>query len=339
MSKVKRIAYTPGEPAGIGADLIIALAQHSFDYELVVFGCPEHLALRAHTLGLDLTLNTIDFSTQPTPNGQGRLSVYPIPLEQSDVIGIPNVKNRVAVLSSLREAFKACHQNQCQALVTGPVQKAVLSTQEKSFPGHTEFFAHCAEDESTDTQSITPTHEDVMMAFYHPSAIVGLATTHIPLLQVPSTLTQALITSRVHLMHQALVGWFKIKQPKMGILGLNPHAGESGHIGTEEIEIIEPAIAKLKAQGLDVTGPLPGDTAFVAQTLNQFDGLLAMYHDQGLGPLKAMGFGQLVNITLGLPIIRTSVDHGTALNLAGTGQANPEGLKSALTLAYQLCQL
>lgn len=338
VSKVNRIAYTPGEPGGIGADLILTLAQQPFDFELVVFGCPEHLAHRAMVLGLNLNLSEVNFNQPPQKNGQGQLRIYPIPLKQWDIQGTTSDDNREGILESLRQAFKACYRNQCQALVTGPVHKSVLSTADKPFPGHTEFLAHCAALEISQRGSpLNPTHQDVMMAFYQPGILVGLATTHIPLNQVSSTLTQTLIASRVHHMNQALVHWFGIQSPKIGILGLNPHAGESGQIGSEEIEVLEPAINNLKTQGLDVVGPMPGDSAFLPECLKEYDGLLAMYHDQGLGPLKSMGFGQLVNVTLGLPIIRTSVDHGTALTLAGTGKARPDGLKSALTLANQLC--
>lgn len=334
-TKVNRIAYTPGEPGGIGADLILMLAQHPFDAEVVVFGCAEQLSHRAKLLNLNIKLHEVDFNKPAQKNGLGHLSLYPIPLEKSDVIGEVYAGNRASILESLKQAFSACYHHQCQALVTGPVQKSVLSTPQEPFHGHTEFLAHCAYSHQSDLKA-SPTMPEVMMAFHHPSIMVGLVTTHIALQSISQTITKDLIKMRTHHLHRALQTWFKKTSPRIGVLGLNPHAGESGQMGHEEIETIEPAIADLQAQGMNIFGPIPGDSAFIPGNLKQYDGLLAMYHDQGLGPLKAMGFGKVVNITLGLPILRTSVDHGTAFPLAGTGKANPEGLLCALKLATDL---
>lgn len=320
----KRIGYSVGDPAGIGADIILQLAQKPFDNEIVVFGCPEALGMRAAQLNLPIKLERVDFSQAPKANGDGLLHVFACPVPYPDCAGKPNIKNREAIIHSLQALFDSCQQQAIAAMVTGPVSKYHLHTTDEPFAGHTEFFANRAG------------VQDILMAFYHPKCLVGLATTHIPISEVSHAITTARVETCVQKLHQSLVQDFQVKRPLIGVLGLNPHAGESGQIGSEESTTIQPAIDTLKAQGIQVEGPLAGDTAFLPQNLDKYDGLLAMYHDQGLSPLKALGFGALVNVTLGLPMIRTSVDHGTAFDIAGKGLADASGLQSAIQLAGKL---
>ncbi len=326
MINPKRIGYSVGDPAGIGADIILALAQKPFDAQIVVFGCPENLSHRAKHLGLDIELNLIDYTQPIKKNGCGVLDVHAISLPNAHSIGVPDIANRDAIIDSLKALYQACVDKKIDALVTGPVSKSHLHTEKNPFIGHTEFFAQCAG------------VQDVMMSFYHPKCLVGLLTTHIPLKDVSAQITASRLQVAMTLLHQSLIKDFGIKDPLIATLGLNPHAGENGQLGQEEEDIIKPTLEKLRKQGIRIDGPIAGDTAFLPHNLEKFDGLLAMYHDQGLAPLKALGFGDLVNYTLGLPVIRTSVDHGTAFDIAGKHMADPSGLQSAIRLAMTLCQ-
>lgn len=318
-----RLAVTPGEPAGIGPDLLIQLVQKPQNVELVAYADPELLRARARLLGLPLRLKTVTDSA-PQPLAAGELGVHPIPLRAPVVPGELNPENSEYVLAALAAALKDCQNSFCQALVTGPIHKGVINDAGIAFSGHTEFLA-----EKTHTPK-------VVMMLATEGLRVALATTHLPLAEVPSAITEALLVQVITILHDDLKNKFGIEQPKILVSGLNPHAGESGHMGTEEVDIIEPCLNKLRHLGLDLIGPLPADTLFTPKYLENCDAVLAMYHDQGLPVLKYKGFGAAVNITLGLPIIRTSVDHGTALDLAGTGAAETGSLKTAIRYAEEM---
>ncbi len=325
MSLIPRIAITPGEPAGIGADIVIALAQHPALAQRVVLADPVLLQQRAEILGLPLTLRDYAPEMPITADAAGVLHCLPIPLQAPVSVGQLNPANAGYVLQTLRQAAEGCLQGAFHALVTGPVNKAVINEAGIAFSGHTEFLAQ-------QCHARLP-----VMMLVAGELRVALATTHIPLKAVSEQLCATRLETVLQILHQDLCAYFGIPQPRILVCGLNPHAGESGHLGREEIEIITPVIHRLQAQGLSLHGPVPADTAFTPRLLNQADAVLAMYHDQGLPVLKYAGFGQAVNVTLGLPIIRTSVDHGTALELVGTGQADSRSLQHALALAISLC--
>lgn len=324
-----RLALTPGEPAGIGPDLAIALAQQPQSNEMVAFADPQLLQTRASQLGLPLRLREVDYSGKPRPLAAGELAVQPVPLAAPVTAGQLNPDNASYVLATLDAAISACKQSQCVALVTGPVHKGVINDAGLKpfghpFSGHTEYLA-----DSTGTNK-------VVMMLATEGLRVALATTHLPLKEVSAAITAESLTQVIRILHRDLVNQFGIIHPRILVCGLNPHAGEGGHMGREEIEVIEPVLAQLRTEGMDLQGPLPADTLFTPKYLENADAVLAMYHDQGLPVLKYKGFGQAVNITLGLPIIRTSVDHGTALDLAGTGQADLGSLLTALDYAGQM---
>ncbi len=319
-----RIAFTPGEPAGIGPDLIIALVQTAQQHEIVAIADPNLLLDRANSLGLPLTLREVDFSKPAQPLNTGELAYQPVDLAQPCITGQLNPENARYVLETLSQAIKGCLSNNFDAYVTGPVHKGNINDAGIKFSGHTEFLA-----EKTNTKK-------VVMMLATAGLRVALATTHLPLKDVPAAITEDGLTEVLQILHHGLQNQFGISQPKILICGLNPHAGEGGHMGREEIDIIEPTLTKLRAQGMQLEGPLPADTLFTPKVLDNSDAVLAMYHDQGLPVLKFKGFGKAVNITLGLPIIRTSVDHGTALDLAGTGKANLGSLETAVKYATSM---
>ncbi|ARN74304.1 4-hydroxythreonine-4-phosphate dehydrogenase PdxA [Oceanicoccus sagamiensis] len=323
---ILRIALTPGEPAGIGPDLIIQLAQSEHSAELVVIADPELLLQRAEQLKLPLTIRSFDPSLAPQLNTAGEISVLPIKLAQPCVTGTLNTENAHYVLATLDAAINGCMDNTFAAMVTAPVNKAVINDAGISFSGHTEYL-----EEKTQT-------EQVVMMLATEGLRVALVTTHLPLLAVPQHITAAKVETITRILHRDLQQHFGLQQPEITVLGLNPHAGEGGHMGREEIDEIIPCMEKLNAEGMHLTGPLPADTAFTEKHLQHCDAVLAMYHDQGLPTLKYKGFGNAVNITLGLPIIRTSVDHGTALDLAGSGKADMGSLKTALSYAISMAQ-
>ena len=320
-----RIALTPGEPAGIGPDLCVQLAQQGNPVELVAVADPWLLEQRADQLNLPLKLVEFNPDSKPAPQQAGCLQIMPVALEAAAAAGELDVTNAPYVLKTLRLAAESCLSGHCAALVTGPVHKGVINDAGLSFTGHTEYLA-----ELTDA--------DPVMMLATPGLRVALVTTHLPLSAVSSAITCERLERVIRILHRGLQSHFGMAQPRILVCGLNPHAGESGHLGREEINIISPTLERLRAEGMALNGPLPADTLFTPKYLEQADAVLAMYHDQGLPVLKHLGFGRAVNITLGLPFIRTSVDHGTALELAGTGQGSCSSLKAALESAIQMAK-
>ncbi|MES2823310.1 MAG: 4-hydroxythreonine-4-phosphate dehydrogenase PdxA [Pseudomonadota bacterium] len=319
-----RLALTPGEPAGIGPDLVVTLAQEKQLHEIVAIADPQLLLSRAQALGLPLTLREINLADSPRPSSAGELAILPISLATPAQAGVLDVNNATYILKTLDAAIDGCVKQQFAALVTGPVHKSVINDAGIPFSGHTEYLA-----EKTAT-------EKVVMMLATEGLRVALATTHLPLKDVAAAINATELTQVIVILQRDLQQQFGIAKPRILVCGLNPHAGEGGHLGREEIDIIEPTLLRLRAQGINLIGPLPADTLFTPKYLDHADAVLAMYHDQGLPVLKYKGFGQAVNITLGLPIIRTSVDHGTALDLAGTGKADLGSLRTALSYAITM---
>jgi 4-hydroxythreonine-4-phosphate dehydrogenase len=320
-----RLALTPGEPAGIGPDLCIQLAQSDWPAELVVVADPQVLRARARQLSLPLELVDFDPARPRRAHRPGRLPVQAVPAAAPATPGRLDPRNASYVIATLDTALSLCLNRVCDALVTGPVHKGVINDAGIAFTGHTEYLAQH-----------TGTPEPVMM-LYAPGLRVALATTHLPLRAVAAALTQDKLARVLRVLDADLQKRFGLRRPRILVAGLNPHAGEGSHLGHEETEVIEPVLARLRAEGLDLVGPLAADTLFTPRQLEGADAVLAMYHDQGLPVLKYMGFGRIVNVTLGLPILRTSVDHGTALTLAGSGRADPASLRCALQAAIELC--
>lgn len=323
--RLPRIAITPGEPAGIGPELVVRLAQQSLDQvELVAVADPDLLRQTAKQLQLPLDIKEF-VAESARASGTGKLSVVPISLRQPAVAGRLNRDNAAYVLDTLAAATDLCLGGTCDALITGPVHKGIINDAGIAFSGHTEFFAErsgC---------------DQVVMMLACEGLRVALATTHLPLRDVADAITPANLNRTIEILHNDLVRQFGIAQPRILICGLNPHAGEGGHLGREELEVINPVIARLRQHhGWHLSDALPADTLFTPRHLEHADAVLAMYHDQGLPVLKYKGFGAAVNITLGLPFIRTSVDHGTALDLAGTGRADLGSLETALRTALQM---
>jgi len=323
---ILRIALTPGEPAGIGPDLCLQLASQARDVELVAICDPSLLQARAEILRLPFTCRILRTGATPVTTRAGELSVLPVPLKTAAACGRCDPANARYVLDTLDQAVSGCLDGTFAAMVTGPVNKAVINEAGIPFSGHTEYLAAA-------TQTA-----DVVMLLATPGLRVALATTHVPLAEVSALITPERLTRVLRILHEGLRINFGIEQPAISVCGLNPHAGEGGHLGREEIDVIDPVVQALRAQGLRLNGPMPADTAFTPEKLRQTDAVLAMYHDQGLPVLKHLGFGRAVNITLGLPIIRTSVDHGTALELAGTGKADSGSLHAALHTAIEIAR-
>ncbi|MFW2373760.1 MAG: 4-hydroxythreonine-4-phosphate dehydrogenase PdxA [Gammaproteobacteria bacterium] len=317
------IAVTPGEPAGIGPDICLQLAEQEHNCRLVHFADPELMQQRADLLGSSVNITTLESLDDARSHHPGQLQVYPVLLKKTTIAGQLDPANANYVLECLSRVVDAINRHSVDALVTGPVHKGIINQAGISFTGHTEFLA-----------GLTHAHPVMMLATE--SLRVALATTHLPLSQVSQAITQDSLTRVIEILHQDLVSHFSINKPRILVCGLNPHAGEDGHLGREEIDVITPVLETLRTRGMDLIGPLPADTLFTPHYLQQADAVLAMYHDQGLPVLKHVGFGHAVNITLGLPIIRTSVDHGTALELSGTGKANSGSLQTAIDLAIQL---
>ena len=318
------IAITLGEPAGIGPDIVVMAAQQAFAARLVAIGDRDLLASRAAELRLPLRLGGFDPGAAPA--GAGCLAVEPAPLAFPARAGTLDPRNAVSVLASLEHAVAGCASRRYDAIVTAPVHKGVINDAGIPFTGHTEFLADRAGGRR------------VVMMLAGDGLRVALATTHLPLMEVPAAITRESLTATLRILHADLVRRFGIAAPRIVVAGLNPHAGESGHLGREEIEVIGPVVEALRAEGFHLAGPLPADTLFNRDRLAAVDCVLAMYHDQGLPVLKYATFGSAVNITLGLPFIRTSVDHGTALELAGTGLANPGSLVAAIEVAIELAE-
>lgn len=302
------------------------LAAEPCRHERVVIADPDLLAARARLLGLQVELAPFDPNALPRPQAAGQLSVLPVKMPEACQPGLLNPGNARYVLSTLERAGQGCLDGRFAAVVTAPVHKGVINDAGMAFSGHTEFFA-----EQTGSAQ-------VVMMLACPGLRVALATTHLPLRAVPDAIDQPLLERVLHILHSDLQHKFGIAAPRILVCGLNPHAGESGHMGREEIDIIIPVLERLRAQGMHLEGPLPADTLFTPKHLQHADAVLAMYHDQGLPVLKHMGFGNAVNITLGMPIIRTSVDHGTALDLAGSGAADPGSLRVALDTAISMIE-
>ncbi|WP_419590855.1 4-hydroxythreonine-4-phosphate dehydrogenase PdxA [Thiolapillus sp.] len=313
------IVITPGEPAGIGPDLILQVAHRGMNTPAIVVADPDMLAQRAALLNLDIAIT--ETSTPPTQATKaGTLHVHPVRMPRACTPGRLDRNNAGYVLECLRLAAEGCLNKQYAALVTGPVHKGIINDAGIPFSGHTEFLAE-----------LSGGYPVMMLAC--PGLRVALATTHLPLREVSDAITPDLLTRVIRILHTDLQSRFNLHSPKILVCGLNPHAGEGGHLGTEEMNIIAPVLEALRQDGLQLLGPLPADTVFTPRYLEQADAVLAMYHDQGLPVLKHMGFGNAVNITLGLPFIRTSVDHGTALDLAGTGSAEAGSLLAAIQQA------
>jgi len=315
------LAITAGEPAGIGPDLCLQLAQH--EQPLVVIADKALLQQRAAQLGINIQLH--DY-TAANPHDEGKLSVLHVPLGHPSQPGILNAANAAYVLKTLRRALQGCLSGEFSGMVTAPVHKGIINDAGMPFTGHTEFLAE---------QTHTPL---VVMMLSGGGMRVALATTHLPLREVADAITAPLLESVLRILQRDLQRRFGIANPRILVAGLNPHAGEGGHLGREEIEVMIPVLDKLRAEGFNVSAPIPADTLFAAHRLRECDAVLTMYHDQGLPVLKHASFGEGVNITLGLPIIRTSVDHGTALELAGTGKANAGSMMEAIKAATEMAQ-
>ena len=315
----KPLVVTAGEPAGIGPDLCIMLAETPWAKRIVVVADPDTLHARAAKLGRSLALHDYESGRA---GGDG-LAVLAQPLPNATVCGAPDPANAAGLLDGLRSAVAGCRDGRFRALVTAPLQKSAINDAGIAFSGHTEFLAGL-------TNAATP-----VMLLVADTLRVALATTHLPLKDVPAALTSDGLVDVLRVLHADLVARFGIASPKIAVCGLNPHAGEAGHLGSEDRDVIQPAIEACRKDGIDARGPLPADTAFLPAA-GPADAILAMYHDQGLPVVKFAGFGHAVNVTLGLPIVRTSVDHGTALDRAGTGTADPGSLEAAIALADRL---
>ena len=324
MANISRVTITPGEPAGIGPDLVVALAQRDWPVELVVCASPDLLLDRAALLGLPLTLMPLQAGAPAIPQAAGTLTVLPVELRAPVVPGQLDMRNSAYVVETLARACDGCMSGEFAALITGPVHKGIINDAGIPFIGHTEFFEERSHSEK------------VVMMLATEELRVALATTHLPLKAISDAITPDLLRQIVTILYHDLQTKFGIPQPHVLVCGLNPHAGEGGHMGTEEIDTIIPVLNEMRALGMHLSGPLPADTLFQPKYLDHADAVLAMYHDQGLPVLKYQGFGRAVNITLGLPFIRTSVDHGTALELAGQGKAEVGSFITALNLAIKM---
>jgi 4-hydroxythreonine-4-phosphate dehydrogenase len=323
-SSVPAIIVTSGEPAGIGPDLCIELAARAWPCALLFAADPELLEARARSLGRTVRINTVDPASSAPQHQAGILSTLATRTRKPVIAGRLDVGNAGYVLDLLDVALQGCMAGRFDAMVTAPVQKSVIADSGVAFSGHTEYLAQ---------HSDTPLP---VMLLVGGSLRVALATTHLPLKDVSAAITPQILQAVLKVLDHDLRQRFGIVAPRIMVCGLNPHAGESGHLGREEIEVIAPVIERLRAGGMSLIGPVPADTAFTARQLERCDAVLAMFHDQGLPVLKHASFGEAVNVTLGLPFIRTSVDHGTALDLAGTGKAEAGSLAAALQLAIDL---
>jgi len=323
-SKIPRIALTPGEPAGIGPDLCLMLAQQELAIELVVICDPELLQQRAAMLGLSFRSRIFDSHKAPQRSTAGEICILPIATGAPVQCGVLDSRNAHYVLETLDHAIAGCQSGIFTALVTGPVHKGIINDAGIAFSGHTEYLAEA-------TGSGT-----VVMLLATDELRVALVTTHVPLQDVSALITAERLQRIIRTLHAGLQQRLGITQPRIKVCGLNPHAGENGHLGREEIETIIPTLQVLRDEGIDLEGPLPADTLFNIHSIAGSDAILAMYHDQGLPVLKHSGFGRAVNITLGLPLVRTSVDHGTALDLAGTGRADTGSLQAAIKYAAKM---
>ena len=319
-----RIVVTSGEPAGVGPDACVALAQLDWQADLVVAGDAGLLAETAAALNLPLRIEAYSATQAPTAHRACTLKVLHITTGAPVIPGRLDVRNARYVIDMLDRACDGCSNGEFAAMVTAPVQKSTLMDAGYAFSGHTEYLA-------ARTRAALP-----VMLLLNDQLRVALVTTHLALADVPRAITRERLRSTLRIVNMDLERYFSLNPPRIAVLGLNPHAGEAGHLGREELDVIQPVIEELKTQGLNLLGPVPADTAFTSRFLKTVDVIVAMYHDQGLPVIKHVGFGHAVNMTLGLPILRTSVDHGTALSLARTGKADTGSLSAALKLAIDL---
>ncbi len=326
MTMIPRLAITLGEPAGIGPDLILQLSTSPENAELIVIADKNMMQERANLLNIPVHFSVYDNNAIASVNAPGEIKIIDIKCPEPVKAGHLNAANSHYVLETLTRATKGCLSQEFDAIVTAPLHKGIINETGVAFTGHTEFLAEL-------TQAKLP-----VMMLAADSLRVALATTHLPLKDVSDAITKDSLKQVITILHQDLVLKFGIESPHILICGLNPHAGEGGHLGREEIETIEPVINELKNAGMNLSGPLPADTLFTPKYLETADAVLAMYHDQGLPVLKHVGFGHAINVTLGLPIIRTSVDHGTALDLAGTGKALTGSLIAAIKTAIEMVE-
>ncbi|HEB93991.1 MAG TPA: 4-hydroxythreonine-4-phosphate dehydrogenase PdxA [Gammaproteobacteria bacterium] len=329
---VPRLVFTPGEPAGVGPELCVRLVQRNLPAQIVAVADPQWLSETAGLMGLPLQIVPFDPQAPVRPQRAGVLSVLPVPLAAPVTAGQLCTANGAYVLATLDAAVNGCLKGRFDALVTGPIHKGVINDYlhsidteaGKVFYGHTEYLAERS-------GGGLP-----VMMLASEGLRVALVTTHLPLAEVPAAITRERLRETLDILHADLQKDFAIAQPRILVCGLNPHAGENGHLGHEEIDVIIPVLEERRRRGWQLLGPLPADTLFTPDNLARADAVLAMYHDQGLPVLKHQGFGRAVNITLGLPLIRTSVDHGTALELAGTGRARIDSLNLAVELAAEM---
>ncbi len=325
MTSKPRLLITSGEPAGIGPDLIIKLSQIKHNYDLTIIADPDLLMERAKSLSLPLDIISVsNNNTSHNLQNNKSLKVLPVKLKTASLAGELNINNASYVLETLNLACDGCLANNFDAVVTTPIQKSVINDAGISFSGHTEYFAERCDNSFP------------VMLLACPELRVALVTTHLALRDVADAITAERVEKTIRIVIDEMSDYFGIKNPVITVCGLNPHAGESGHLGTEEITVINPVINNFVNSGHDVSGTFPADTAFRQEQRQKTDVFICMYHDQGLPVLKTLGFGEAVNITLGLPIIRTSVDHGTALELAGTGKAQCDSLLAAIEMANNM---
>lgn len=323
---LRKLIVTPGEPAGVGPDLVIEIAQHDWPVQIVVVASATLMVERAAQLGKPLTIIEYDANAPSSTHKAGTLTLLPMDLAEPCIAGELNPSNGAYVVETLRVACELNMSGEFDALVTGPVHKGLINKAGIPFSGHTEYFAHQAN------------CSDVVMMLSTKGLRVALVTTHIPLAYVSKAITVERLQKVTRILNQDLITKFGIKNPTIYACGINPHAGEDGVLGREEIEVMNPAFEELRSEGINIIGPLPADTIFQNKYLEDADAILSMFHDQGLPVLKYKGFGSSVNITLGLPFVRTSVDHGTALDLAGTGNADQGSFIEAISTAIELAE-
>jgi len=321
ISKIKKIIITTGDPAGVGLDLCIKLAYKKFPANITVIGNLNALKNRAKFYKKKITAK----KNLSTHEGNGNLNFVNIPYEKDVVPGEIESKNSITQLSALTFATEECLKNNFDALVTLPINKKALSSSDINFTGHTEFIS-----------KICNTLGEEIMLLTNKNLKVALVTTHLALKMVPKSITKKILEKKLQVLNEQLINKFNIKNPRISVTGLNPHAGEDGEFGDEEIKIITPVLKKLKAEGINLIGPIPADTAFTKKYLDKTDCFLAMYHDQGLSAFKALSFGKGINVTIGIPIIRTSVDHGTGLDIVESDKINASSFFESISLAIKL---